>query len=276
MCDNLIELFRCPNCGVDLSSDLNCKRCAKRYSKTEEGIYDLVFDEERLDEREMTNKLVDLIREKGLRELQKRQQEKMTEEIKQAKQACGAELGKRLMDVEGYVLEIATGFGGAGNLIVDEKTKPVLTDLNLDILKMKDEKILKGEIGEDYHMVRCDAKALPFRDRTFDHVVSLGGLSNIPNTSEVLSEMYRVLKDGGKITASPLFVEEGSEAAERAREFGVENGVLKENLMNILSGYEFKELDLDVVSSATAVDDGLNILQIEGVKHHYSLLTAEK
>lgn len=272
----MIDMLRCPDCGGNLSGELDCQDCGKNYSKTESGIYDLVVNEDELEELEMTDQLVELIREKGLRELQKRQQEKMTEEVQQAKQAWGAELEKRLKVVEGKALEIAAGPGGTTNMIVNKKTKPVITDLNLDILKIKDEKMLRGEINEDYHMVRCDAKALPMKDETYDHVISLGGLANIPNASEVVSEMYRVLKDRGKITASPLLVEEGSKGAEKAREFDVEDGVLRGNLMDILSGYDLKDLDLDVISSATAVDDELNILQIEGVKHHYSLLTAEK
>jgi SAM-dependent methyltransferase len=45
--------------------------------------------------------------------------------------------------------------------------------------------------------VRCDARAIPFADGTFDGVVSIYNLEHIEELSRVFGEIHRVLKPGG-------------------------------------------------------------------------------
>lgn len=53
-------------------------------------------------------------------------------------------------------------------------------------------------------LISGDALALPFPDNTFDHVVTAFGLRNLPNITEPLTEMYRVVKPGGTVTSVEL------------------------------------------------------------------------
>jgi len=276
MTDEIIDLLQCPNCGGELSRGLDCEGCGKKYSRTNEGIYDLVIEETGEDIERLDKKLVELIKEEGLEELQKREQKKRTKEMMQARQKWGVEIFELFKEIDGKVLEIASGPGGTTNRLIRENVKPIITDINLDVLRIKNDKMLEGGLNEDYYMAACDAKNIPIKDNTLDYVVSVGGLTNIPNTSRVISEIYRVLKKGGNVLASPMFVEEGSKSAEKARESGLEDGVIRENLENTLSDFDFEGYDIRVVSSAEGVKDDLNVLQTEGELQYYSILTAEK
>lgn len=51
---------------------------------------------------------------------------------------------------------------------------------------------LQGDIQE------ADAERLPFADETFDHVYSWGVVHHTPNIRGAISEIYRVLKPGGR------------------------------------------------------------------------------
>lgn len=48
-------------------------------------------------------------------------------------------------------------------------------------------------------LVRADAEALPFADRSVDAVVSLFALLHFPAPAQALAEMYRVLRTGGRV-----------------------------------------------------------------------------
>ena len=54
---------------------------------------------------------------------------------------------------------------------------------------------LRGLTGEFVHH---DAEHLPFPDDTFDVVYSNGVIHHTPNTQQVVREIFRVLKPGGK------------------------------------------------------------------------------
>ncbi len=49
------------------------------------------------------------------------------------------------------------------------------------------------------HKSVASAEKLPFEDNTFDVVVSAWVLEHLPNPKESFSEIYRVLKPGGKV-----------------------------------------------------------------------------
>ena len=105
---------------------------------------------------------------------------------------------------EGYrVLDVA---GGTGDLTlsfakqVGKNGEVWLTDINEPCVQYGRDRLLnKGVIVP---AMVCDAEKLPFPDNYFDRVVVSFGLRNMTHKEDALSEMNRVLKQGGEIAGS--------------------------------------------------------------------------
>jgi ubiquinone/menaquinone biosynthesis C-methylase UbiE len=104
----------------------------------------------------------------------------------------------RFADYSGKtVLEIGCGagidsaeFARNGAKVISSDLTRAGTELTRDLLT---ESGLPGDI------IQSDAKALPFRDHSFDCVYSFGVLHHFPQIETALAEIYRVLKPGGQV-----------------------------------------------------------------------------
>lgn len=99
------------------------------------------------------------------------------------------------------VLDLAGGTGDITALLVKrvgEKGRILLGDINAAMLHAGRDRLLdRGQVGNiDY--TQLNAEALPFQDQTFDAVTIAFGLRNVTDKQKALSEMYRVLKIGGR------------------------------------------------------------------------------
>lgn len=45
----------------------------------------------------------------------------------------------------------------------------------------------------------CDIENIPFKDNSVDYIINIAVLEHVPNPQRVISEIYRILKPGGKI-----------------------------------------------------------------------------
>lgn len=93
------------------------------------------------------------------------------------------------------VLELGCGTGAYTELLAKTGYRLTATDLipefvNLTSIKVKKHKSVK--------VMRADATKLPFREKSFDAVVGNSILHHIP-IEKVLSEIWRVLKPGGRL-----------------------------------------------------------------------------
>jgi SAM-dependent methyltransferase len=75
----------------------------------------------------------------------------------------------------------------------------------------------------DAEFQKGDAQSLPFPDSTFDSVVCGFGIIHVPDPQKALSEMYRVLKTGGRVAVSVW------EAPNANNGFGLLFGSIKAN-----------------------------------------------
>lgn len=69
-------------------------------------------------------------------------------------------------------------------------------DFSQNMLKVGEQKV------QDYpqiELIHGNAMELPFEDNTFDYVTIGFGLRNVPDYIQVLKEMHRVVKPGGKV-----------------------------------------------------------------------------
>jgi len=81
---------------------------------------------------------------------------------------------------------------------VGEKGEVIGLDFSENMLKVGREKVKSRRLA-NVKLVHGNAMALPFPDDTFDYVTIGFGLRNVPDAKQVLREMLRVLKPGGKI-----------------------------------------------------------------------------
>jgi ubiquinone/menaquinone biosynthesis C-methylase UbiE len=110
-----------------------------------------------------------------------------------------AELRRRIVGrAQGCTLEIGAGTGA--NLAFYPPAASPLTLTDPDPHKLSR---LRGRAAPTAHVVRAHAHALPFADGAFDTVVTTLVLCSVPDQTEALAEVRRVLRPGGAL----LFLE---------------------------------------------------------------------
>lgn len=76
--------------------------------------------------------------------------------------------------------------------------KVIGLDFSRNMLKIGEQKI--KQLGlKQVELIHGNAMELPFADHSFDYVTIGFGLRNVPDYTQVLKEMYRVVKPGGKV-----------------------------------------------------------------------------
>ena len=87
---------------------------------------------------------------------------------------------------------------------VGENTEVVGLDFNKEMLDVGYKNLNKSLTNYKFSLMQGDAMELPFEDSTFNCITIAFGLRNIPNKRKSISEMYRVLKPGGKVVCLEL------------------------------------------------------------------------
>ena len=108
-----------------------------------------------------------------------------------------------LATVEGEVLEIGFGTGLNLSYYPEAIEKIVAIDANPGVHELAQKRIEKTSRTVDHRIL--NGESLPMADCSFDSVVSTWTLCSIANVEQAISEIYRVLKPGGKF----FFVEHG-------------------------------------------------------------------
>ena len=87
-------------------------------------------------------------------------------------------------------IALAQQVGPSGNVVG--------LDFNEDMLALAYDKVLTAGVEKEAQLRQADAMNLPYEDESFN-IVTIGfGLRNVPDANQVLREVYRVLKPGGK------------------------------------------------------------------------------
>jgi ubiquinone/menaquinone biosynthesis C-methylase UbiE len=82
--------------------------------------------------------------------------------------------------------------------------KITAVDFSNAALSEAENTIKDAGIEEQVMLQQADLTSLPFRDASFDFVVSWGVLMHIPEMGKALSELSRVLKPGGRLVLSEI------------------------------------------------------------------------
>lgn len=98
------------------------------------------------------------------------------------------------------ILDIAAGTGDLTKYLINKvgfSGEVWLTDINQSMLNIGIDRLLDD--GFILPAIVCDAENLPFSSCYFDRIIVAFGLRNMTNKDVALSEMYRVLKPGGRL-----------------------------------------------------------------------------
>ncbi|MBX4264835.1 bifunctional demethylmenaquinone methyltransferase/2-methoxy-6-polyprenyl-1,4-benzoquinol methylase UbiE [Clostridium estertheticum] len=105
------------------------------------------------------------------------------------------------------VLDLCCGTGKMIELecrAVGESTMVVGLDFNKEMINVGYKKLNKSLSSYKFNLIQGDATELPFEDNSFHCITIAFGLRNVPNKIKAISEMYRVLKPGGKVVCLEL------------------------------------------------------------------------
>lgn len=105
-------------------------------------------------------------------------------------------------------LDLCTGTGDVLELALKRGAQGVGLDFCYEMLlmasaRLRTEIVAEGAVDSSSpyaaKLVHGDATRLPFPDDSFEFITVAFGVRNIPNLGQALSEMYRVLKPGGRL-----------------------------------------------------------------------------
>ncbi|GEO03055.1 demethylmenaquinone methyltransferase [Adhaeribacter aerolatus] len=98
------------------------------------------------------------------------------------------------------LLDIATGTGDFAIEALQLKPQKIIgVDISEGMLAVGREKIKKKNLTDKIELQLGDSENLAFAENTFDGAMAAFGVRNFENLPQGLSEMYRVLKPGGRI-----------------------------------------------------------------------------
>ncbi|MFY0599109.1 MAG: bifunctional demethylmenaquinone methyltransferase/2-methoxy-6-polyprenyl-1,4-benzoquinol methylase UbiE [Cyclobacteriaceae bacterium] len=108
---------------------------------------------------------------------------------------------KQLKEIQPkLILDIATGTGDfAIEALALKPNKVVGVDISEGMLEVGRKKMKKKKIDHIIEMHSGDSEGLLFPDNNFDAVIVAFGVRNFENLEKGLADMYRVLKEGGKV-----------------------------------------------------------------------------
>ena len=96
------------------------------------------------------------------------------------------------------VLEIGCGIGTDG--IQFARSGAIYTGVDLTDAAIQISKERFSLFGQQGEFIKLNAETLPFPDNYFDYIYSFGVIHHAPYPEKIVSEIYRVLKPGGKVT----------------------------------------------------------------------------
>ena len=98
------------------------------------------------------------------------------------------------------ILDVATGTGDLAVEATRLNPKKIIgIDISKNMLKVGKNKMKRKSIEKIVEIIYGDSENMSFEDNTFDAVTAGFGVRNFENIDKGLSEMYRVMKIGGKL-----------------------------------------------------------------------------
>ncbi len=279
----ITELLHCPKCKNTLSTALQCTNCGAIYSFVH-GVYDCRTDELLADQTSFWMITDEILEEQQAFSAHKAQEDawradyqaKMNQETKDAERAQNDYAATLLQSMSGIVCDLATGQGRMLQKIfaANDRVKVVCTDIDPRILAWTrlEQKLDDSRVS----FVAVDGRNLSFRDDAFDYITSFHGFGNIPDSDVVAKELYRVLKKGGQLIILGSYIEVGSKSHDLAKQYHLDQGLVKENLIACLKGAGFVNIDSHIAASAVWAENPYDLIPVAGDTQHFCVIRALK
>lgn len=98
----------------------------------------------------------------------------------------------------GMILDIGCGTGEQSLFLAKRGYQVLGVDISREMLIKANESAKEGMLKDKLSLVIASAEVLPFRDNSFDGLISIFGVFNhIPKADHAFQETHRVLKSGG-------------------------------------------------------------------------------
>lgn len=133
----------------------------------------------------------------------------------------------------GAILEAGTGKGHFAVTLARLGFELVSFDCSEEQLRVARENLEKNNLAHLVRLVKEDGEGLSFGDGLFDIVFSVNMVHHLKNTYQVISELIRVLKPGGKLVISDFSPEGLAMMAEVHRLEGDEHEVAEVDLAQV-------------------------------------------
>ena len=105
----------------------------------------------------------------------------------------------KTLPLKGRILEVGTGKGRFLTALLGRVPFVTTVDLNAEEQRFARINVAYRKPGGRARFVVADARRLPWRDGSFDAVVSMNALHHMPQLARVLGEIRRVVRSGGKV-----------------------------------------------------------------------------
>jgi demethylmenaquinone methyltransferase/2-methoxy-6-polyprenyl-1,4-benzoquinol methylase len=174
---------------------------------------------------------------------------------------------------EGYrVLDLATGTADLALAIANHGERVFVTGLDSSpkMLEVGARKVSRMRLDARIDLVVGDAQSLPYADRSYDALSMAFGIRNVPDRSQALREMARVVRNGGRICILELSEPGESWLASPARWYVRRAVPFVGGLLSGASEYRYLQRSIAAFPPAAAfaqqmMDAGLNVIEVRSL-----------
>ncbi|MFF7082142.1 SAM-dependent methyltransferase [Streptomyces lavendulae] len=150
-----------------------------------------------------------------------------------------------------YLLDVGCGTGNPARRLAERTGARVLgVSVSPSQVESATAKAKATGLGTRLEFVEADAMQLPYADGTFDAAWAIEMLFHVPSRLQVLREIHRTLKPGGRVVLADF--------VERRQVTGAEWNVLRE-------GFAFSSLLRPGDYAGVVADAGLEVIQVHDV-----------
>lgn len=177
------------------------------------------------------------------------------------------------------VLDVATGMGAFILPLIERCSRDALV-IGTDI----DERPLRGAMNKarkagGYHrlsLIVTDAKRLSFKASSFPTISSWFGLDNVPETALAFKESARVLRTGGRVFFTSLWLKENSESMQLAEKHHVCQIASEGRLKKALKKAGLVLERVEEIYSGVWLHNPMDLLPVEGDEYAHVIVQAKK